>query len=129
MAETLGAELDVVHIWDRPRYVPEDTIVHMPQGEKRSLGELVKERAEGEMVEFLATVPGLSLDRPPAHRLLSGDPASTLIAELEKGAHDLIVIGTHGRTGFRRLVMGSVAETVVRLSPVAVMTIPGKHEG
>jgi nucleotide-binding universal stress UspA family protein len=40
---------------------------------------------------------------------------------------DLVVIGTHGRRGVPRFVLGSVAEKVVRLSPAPVLTVPGPH--
>jgi nucleotide-binding universal stress UspA family protein len=57
------------------------------------------------------------------HRLLEGDPA-TVIAETaaETGA-DLVVMGTHGRTGLTRFVMGSVAEDVLRKAPCPVLTV------
>src|ERR1017187_787414 len=57
------------------------------------------------------------------HRLLEGDP-STVIAETaaETGA-DLVVMGTHGRTGLTRFVMGSVAEEVLRRAPCPVLTV------
>jgi nucleotide-binding universal stress UspA family protein len=127
LARSCGAELDVVHVWDRPAYVPADTIVHAPGDTRRNLGELVRENAERQMRDFLAPFAtardGGALELPP-NRLLSGEPASTLIAELEKGGHDLVVLGTHGRTGFRRLLLGSIAEKLVRYSPVAVVTVP-----
>lgn len=45
-----------------------------------------------------------------------------ILAAAKADSHDLIVIGTHGRTGIERVVMGSVAERVIRLSPVPVLT-------
>jgi nucleotide-binding universal stress UspA family protein len=67
-------------------------------------------------------------------RVANGDPAVTM--EVRKGAaakqileaagewgSDLIVMGTHGRTGFAHMVMGSVAEKVVRLAPCPVLTL------
>ena len=57
---------------------------------------------------------------PYEHHLLIGDPA-TAVAELAaKEGTDLIVMGTHGRTGLRRLLMGSVAEAIVRRAPCPV---------
>lgn len=49
--------------------------------------------------------------------------ASVIVAEAERWPADLIVIGTHGRTGFSRLLFGSVAEGVVRTAPVPVLLI------
>jgi nucleotide-binding universal stress UspA family protein len=59
-----------------------------------------------------------------SHRLCSGDPAGTVLAELKTGAFDLIVLGTHGRTGLMHMLLGSVAEKLVRLSPVPVLAVP-----
>lgn len=56
-------------------------------------------------------------------KLLQGKPDHELQrAALEDGA-DLIVMGTHGRTGFRHLLMGSVAERLVRRAPCPVFTV------
>ena len=55
------------------------------------------------------------------HRLLMGDPAETIVELAQQESADLIVMSTHGRTGFKRLLMGSVAETVVRRAPCPVM--------
>lgn len=55
--------------------------------------------------------------------LLEGDPANELIKYAEKGKMDIVIMGTHGNTGFDRLLMGSVAGNVVRHSKVPVMVI------
>lgn len=58
-----------------------------------------------------------------AHQLVQGDPA-TEIVNLAKAEHaDLIVLGTHGRTGVTRLLMGSVAEQVLRRAPCPVLAV------
>jgi nucleotide-binding universal stress UspA family protein len=58
-----------------------------------------------------------------AVKAVLGMPAQEIVAEARREPLDLIVMGTHGRTGLRHLVLGSVAERVVRLSPVPVLTI------
>ena len=45
------------------------------------------------------------------------------------GGFDLVVMGTHGRTGLRHFLIGSTAERVVRTSKVPVLTVPLPHEG
>jgi nucleotide-binding universal stress UspA family protein len=57
------------------------------------------------------------------HVLLEGDPATEISRYAADARIDLIVIGTHGRTGEERLRMGSVAEKVVRESPCSVMVV------
>ena len=57
------------------------------------------------------------------HRLETGDPATLILEGARTSACDLIVMGTHGRGGLDRLLMGSVAESVVRKAPCPVLTI------
>lgn len=54
--------------------------------------------------------------------LSEGDPATEILKTAGQRQCDLIVLGTHGRTGLRHLLMGSVAERVVRKAPCPVLT-------
>jgi nucleotide-binding universal stress UspA family protein len=56
-------------------------------------------------------------------RLIEGDPAAEVLRVARESGCDLIVLGTHGRTGLGRLLMGSVAEAVVRKAPCPVLTV------
>jgi len=58
-----------------------------------------------------------------ARHAVEGHPAEAILRAVGEYGMDLIVMGTHGRRGFERRVMGSVAEEVVRLSPVPVTTV------
>ena len=58
--------------------------------------------------------------------LVDGDAAQEIIRAVGNLQIDLITIATHGRTGWHHLVLGSVAEKVIRMSPVAVLTIRGE---
>ena len=53
-----------------------------------------------------------------------GDPAREIRREAEQLPFDLLILGTHGRSGFERLFLGSVTEKVLRSTPVPVLTIP-----
>lgn len=55
--------------------------------------------------------------------ILQGAPFTEIMARARDGGHDLIVMGTHGRTGLRHFLLGSVAERVVRRAPCAVLTV------
>jgi nucleotide-binding universal stress UspA family protein len=57
------------------------------------------------------------------HRLVEGDPAQEILRTAGQPGCDLIVLGTHGRTGLQRLLMGSVAEQVVRKARCPVLTV------
>jgi nucleotide-binding universal stress UspA family protein len=55
-----------------------------------------------------------------------GSPESVVVKTAEERKADLIVMGTHGRTGFSHAMLGSVAERVVRTAPCPVMTVSAK---
>jgi len=57
-----------------------------------------------------------------------GPPHRSILDYVEDNDVDLVVMGTHGRRGFDRLLMGSVAEKVVRASPVPVLTVKMREE-
>jgi universal stress protein A len=57
------------------------------------------------------------------HLLAEGDPAAAILKAARENGCELIVMGTHGRTGLSRLLMGSVAEEVVRKAPCLVLTV------
>lgn len=54
-------------------------------------------------------------------RVVSGRPAEEILRQAEIGAYDLIAMATHGRTGLDRVLLGSVAEAVVRSSPIPTL--------
>jgi nucleotide-binding universal stress UspA family protein len=62
------------------------------------------------------------------HLLNEGDPAAVIVDAAETQNCDLIVMGTHGRTGLSRLLMGSVAENVLRKATVPVLTVKAHVE-
>jgi nucleotide-binding universal stress UspA family protein len=57
--------------------------------------------------------------------LVEGDPATAVVQAAKESRCDLIVMGTHGRTGLHRLLMGSVAEEVMRKAPCPVCAVKG----
>ena len=60
---------------------------------------------------------------PVHHAFLEGDPASQIVRYAADAGIDLIVMGTHGRTGLERQLMGSVAEKVMRDAPCSVLVV------
>ncbi len=57
------------------------------------------------------------------HRLVIGEPADLILEVAEKERAELIVMGTHGRSGLARVLTGSVAEAVIRRSRLPVITV------
>jgi nucleotide-binding universal stress UspA family protein len=76
--------------------------------------------------EMIDQLQQLGQSCPEVHmkyRLLEGDAAAEVLRAAEESNCDLIVLGTHGRRGLGRLLMGSVAEQVVRKAPCPVLTV------
>jgi nucleotide-binding universal stress UspA family protein len=64
-------------------------------------------------------VPGIATEA----RVVTGDPREVLIAEARSSGADLIVVGSHGRTGLTKMLLGSVASHVVTHAPCSVMVV------
>ena len=65
---------------------------------------------------------------PVSSEVLEGNPADQIVAYARENGIDMIVMATHGLTGWRRFIFGSEAEKVVRLSPCPVLTIPAPDD-
>jgi nucleotide-binding universal stress UspA family protein len=122
LAGPLGAAVDTVHVWSAPYFGPgfED----VPVGDSRqSLYTLIRLRASEEMARFLSGVEVPQSLTFTSH-VESGEPCQTIIEVAEHRKVDLIVAGTHGRTGARYFLLGSVAARLVQLSTCPVLTVP-----
>ena len=73
------------------------------------------------ILEMLKNVCPHASDISFEHRLVMGDPASEIVRVAKEEHPELIVLGTHGRTGLSRILMGSVAEAVMRHAPCPVL--------
>ena len=73
--------------------------------------------------EQLEQIRPLNTRIPIEHVFLEGDPASELVRYANDNLVNLIVMGTHGRTGVERLLMGSVAEKVLREARCSVLVV------
>jgi nucleotide-binding universal stress UspA family protein len=71
----------------------------------------------------LETIRPANPSIPVHHVFLEGDPATEIVRFAADARIDIIVMGTHGRTGVERLLMGSVAEKVLRDAPCSVLVI------
>jgi nucleotide-binding universal stress UspA family protein len=84
------------------------------------LHERLAEPARERLDALVAGLPGVRADP----RVRTGAPAREAVAEAAEWPADLVVVGTHGRGGAARALLGSVAEAVVRDAPCSVLVIP-----
>jgi nucleotide-binding universal stress UspA family protein len=76
-----------------------------------------------ELCEKLRQFQGRDAKVQMEHQLADGDPVTEIVKVAQEVPCDLIVMGSHGRTGLSRLLMGSVVEGVVRKAPCPVLTV------
>jgi nucleotide-binding universal stress UspA family protein len=97
-----------------------------------SYGETVARRQEDsyydDLWQELCRIKSLEPTVMVQHRLEDGEVAQRILDIARESRADLIVMGTHGRTGLRRLLMGSVAEEVVRNADCPVLTVRSPFE-
>lgn len=110
LAMANGAQLIYLHVLEDGRQIG-----------KMSVGELASDQQHlGQHLKMMR--PG-DANVKATHVIEQGMPAETIIDFAGKNQIDLIVMGTHGRTGLSRVLMGGVAERVVQQAPCPVMTI------
>jgi nucleotide-binding universal stress UspA family protein len=115
LAKRLEAELTLVHVLVAPPSAASDVLVS-----SRGVAAVEAEQSEEKLAEWRADAERRA-GRPVRARVLSGEPAAGIVRHAREERFDLVVVGTHGRTGIPRLVLGSVAERVARRSPCPVL--------
>jgi nucleotide-binding universal stress UspA family protein len=117
LAQGCDAKLTLLHVWEVPIYPYMDFMLNSE----------VITRVEDAAIKHLAqALEGVRKIVPGAQSMLkTGMPWAGILDAIEELKPDLVVLGTHGRRGVERAVLGSVAEKLVRLSPVPVLTVHG----
>jgi len=98
-------------------YIPNTADDADPNAERRELLDNTADRLAA--AKAIAADHGVNIDT----RTRTGTPAQEILSVADRDAIDHVVIGSHGRSGIERLLLGSVAEVVVRHSPVPVTTV------
>ena len=118
LAEKLDAEIHLVHV-----AVTLEEISGL-YGPAPALVDFEKEVISGAQRELEKFERGFFKDYPKKKRVvLQGDPIEELIEYIRTEKIDLVVMGTHGRKGADKILFGSVADQMVKNSPVPVMTV------
>jgi nucleotide-binding universal stress UspA family protein len=116
-ASEFGASLHLVHVYPTAAY-----FAPALQPGPVLMGQF-REQSQQAFDEFLLRMKG-TYGVPLAGTLFEGVPHIEILRAIGETHADLVVMGTHGRTGFEHLLLGSVAERVMRSATVPVMTVP-----
>jgi nucleotide-binding universal stress UspA family protein len=124
LAKRFSAAIEVLHVYDPPYYVG-DVLVQAPGRPGMPMNEYIREQALIRLDEMVARIAGAA-DLPVRKGLISGVPHQVIVSKAKEDGADVIVMGTHGRKGLSHLIMGSVAEQVVRQAPCPVIILRGE---
>ena len=111
LAREWGATLVIVHVEEPPLDYAGVEFDYRPEAPRDEILAMLKE-----------IVPA-DISVPFENRLIAGLPAPAIVDMAQRENIGLIVMATHGRTGLRRVLMGSVAEEVVRMAKCPVLTV------
>jgi len=120
MARSFGAQLHVLHIFE-PLWITSADVV----GGGVALATMIQgleDTARKQLEEAVTEADRREL-KAVAEMVTSESPAREIANYANEHKVDLLVIGTHGRSGISRMLIGSVAEKVVRLAPCPVLTV------
>lgn len=120
LAHRYGAKLHLVHAWDPPA-ITYGAIASMALDVQASYERSAREQLEHRVAERVAELRARGTELEST--LAQGVPWEQILEVAERVGADLIVVGTHGRKGLQRALLGSVAERVMRLSTVPVMVV------
>lgn len=118
LAAALDASIDVLHVIDLPDglSMASEGYVPLPENYRQA----VERHATEQLKDWLPTT---SAPASASQHIAEGKPSVEIVRYADDHRADLIVMGTHGRTGVPHLVIGSVAESVVRGAHCPVLTV------
>ena len=118
LAEVFGARLTILHVLDEPAALDPMFRGEVPLELLRGRMErYARDGMEAFVADHFRGTGNMET------RIVSGVPYREILREARESEAELIVIGTHGRTGVEHVIFGSTAERVVRMAPCPVLTI------
>lgn len=119
LARVHGARLEALHVWERPHAFGPDPMEGVGGIDEHALFDDAAVEAERAIRTYLAG----SLEGVSALHTAAGDPATEIAAFAASGHFDVIVLGTHGKTGLLRWISGSVAASLLSIAPCPVLVV------
>jgi len=125
-ATTFSASIDLLYVWSLPALVAPEAVITGLGINEQPLLDWVRSSARELLAKF-------ELEAKRAGIAISvsfcepGDPATVIAEHAANGKYDLLVLGTHGRTGLSHALLGSVAEKVIRRAPCPVLTVRSRE--
>jgi nucleotide-binding universal stress UspA family protein len=129
LAEKLKAQLLVLHVIHDPAEAPG---FYAKKGKKKKFLKSMEEAAEEMMQEFLLELrqayPNHTSIQKAKPLLVVGTPVTRIVEVAERKKVDMIIIGSHGRTGLADLLLGSKVQRVVQLATIPVTVVKTRQQ-
>ena len=119
LAQRVGAAIHLMHVLEDQAFgaaYPDGFFAELPGVRAQML-----EHAHRQLGDCIARCKDANVE--VTSQVVFGRPASAMCEQAQRRGTDLIVMGTHGRSGFAHLLLGSVAERVIRMAPCPVLTL------
>ncbi len=117
LAREQGSRLLIVHVQEPAiAYGAGDYYYGLPEPDTEAVKQM--------LAKVKPTDPAVAYE----HRLLMGEPAESIVELAQREHADLIILGSHGRTGLARLLLGSVTEAIMRRAACPVMVIKSRAQ-
>jgi nucleotide-binding universal stress UspA family protein len=125
LANAIGASVELLHVYHLPTLALADGMVSMSAGLVAAPPESIAKRtAEAQDVLDMHRDQLASRGIRTSTHLIEGNPINRIVERAKQLHACMLVLGTHGHSGFKRFVLGSTAEQVVRQAGVPVLTVP-----
>ncbi|MET0386415.1 MAG: universal stress protein [Polyangiales bacterium] len=120
LAARFGAQIDLLHVWHLPPLVSPGEVAE-GAGLSMKMLDSLSDHAYTQLARFAADVRAKGIALHQTRAIAGASVHETIVDDARRGAYDLVVIGSHGRSGLARFALGSVAERVVRHAPCPVL--------
>ena len=117
LAKATGAGVELLHVYQLPVLALPDGVVTATPDFVAKLTTQAQEALDKHRAQL--TAQGITATA----RLIEGHPVQTIVDHTKQIGASMLVLGTHGRSGFKRFMLGSTTERVVRLASVPVLTV------
>lgn len=117
LARVLGASVELIHVYQLPVFALPDSSVTVSPTYVADLTDRAQKALDKHAAQL--TSDGLTATT----KLMEGMPAQAIVDHAAEISAEMIVMGTHGHSGFKRFLLGSTAERVVRMATVPVLSV------
>ncbi|MGE3165897.1 MAG: universal stress protein [Planctomycetota bacterium] len=121
LADRWGATIDLLHVLEDFPVLPAISFEHLPTLPSEAVHEQAEAQAQMQLANLLTSQLPVAV-RGQA-RVERGSPAAEIIRCATQHGYDLIVMSTHGHTGLKHVVLGSVTQKVVQQAPCPVLSV------